>query len=404
MNKAIWHILDVRAIWIKEFAAALAQQTPTLGWCPRLTGTAVFRNHEAEVELSDPKLRIRYFPLQRGFAKFPVRGIVREADRITRRLMHRTENPSDSVLICSTPHYAAVAERWPGPVVYYVTDLFAAYGEDTRFIRRLDRTMCRAATLVCPNSRRIAAYLTREAQCPATKIVIVPNATRSTNVVEQSAQPGKLPNDTADLPRPIAGVIGNLAANMDWVLLRKIIDQTPWLSWVFVGPTEMPVADPQQRTSRRYLMGLGGRVRFVGPKSYAELQAYARSFNVAILPYRKVEPTYSGSSTRFYEHLAAGSPILATRGFEELLHKEPLLRLIDSDGQMTTALEELCARDFRDGYEDLRWRASQTETWEARARQIRSAVLETISQRYEIAQTPMKELSLKKRVASVSPQ
>jgi glycosyltransferase involved in cell wall biosynthesis len=94
-----------------------------------------------------------------------------------------------------------------------------------------------------------------------------------------------------------------------------------------------------------------------------------------VLPYRKIEPTYSGSSTRFYEHLAACRPILATRGFEELLHKEPLLRLADSDDQMTAALEELREMNFRDGYEELRRRASQNETWESRAQQMRNSLL-----------------------------
>ena len=90
----IWHVLDVRAIWVKEFAAALAEEAPTLGWCPRITGDGMFRNHEEESTLEDPHLQIRYFPLQRGFAKFPVTLIAREAERLTRRLLRRSENAS----------------------------------------------------------------------------------------------------------------------------------------------------------------------------------------------------------------------------------------------------------------------------------------------------------------------
>ena len=45
--------------------------------------------------------------------------------------------------------------------------------------------------------------------------------------------------------------------------------------------------------------------------SLDRLAAYARAFDVAVLPYRRVEPTYSGSSTRFYEHLAAGPEVEA---------------------------------------------------------------------------------------------
>jgi hypothetical protein len=110
----IWHILDVRAVWIKEFTAALSAQVDTLGWCPQITGTGMFRDSESETQLSNPELRVRYFPLQRGFAKFPINLIAREAERVSRRMLKRTERPADSVLVCTSPHYAPVAERWPG--------------------------------------------------------------------------------------------------------------------------------------------------------------------------------------------------------------------------------------------------------------------------------------------------
>ena len=189
------------------------------------------------------------------------------------------------------------------------------------------------------------------------------------------------PAEMKDLCRPVAGILGNLADNTDWLLLEEVIERTGWMSWIFVGPSDMNVVDPLQRNARCRLQQTGGRVRFTGGKPYSQLKDFARAFDVAILPYRKCEPTYSGSSTRFYEHLAAGRPMISTRGFEELLHKEPLLRLIDSADDMTSALEELRARDFRDGHERLRCQTSQNETWEIRAAMMRSALDQRISRR-----------------------
>ena len=183
-------------------------------------------------------------------------------------------------------------------------------------------------------------------------------------------KPYSLPADVSDLNRPVAGVIGNLAANMDWKFLVTVIKGTPWLSWVFVGPTDMAVPDKEQDGAREYLMRHGARVRFIGYKPYGLLREYARGVDVAVLPYQRREPTYSGSSTRFYEHLAACRPILATRAFAELLNKEPLLRLIGNAGEMIDSLEELRKADFEDGHERLRWRESRAETWEARARLV----------------------------------
>jgi glycosyltransferase involved in cell wall biosynthesis len=116
------------------------------------------------------------------------------------------------------------------------------------------------------------------------------------------------------------------------------------------------------------------QARFIGKRPYGELAAYARAFDVAVLPYRRCEPTYSGSSTRFYEHLAACRPMIATRGFEELLRKTPLLELIDTAEEAAEALQRLRACEFNDGFAALRWQASQQGTWQVRARSMTEAL------------------------------
>jgi glycosyltransferase involved in cell wall biosynthesis len=174
-----------------------------------------------------------------------------------------------------------------------------------------------------------------------------------------------------DLARPIAGVLGDLSGNMNWELIVETMKKTPSFNWLFVGPTTRPIANEKQQAARDWAKG---HARFVGMKPYGELQGYARCFDVAVLPYMKKEPTYSGSSTRFYEHLSAGRPMVATRGFAELLEKPPLLMLADTADEVAAALECLRAKDFRDGQEVARWEASKVGTWEERARTMRNAL------------------------------
>jgi hypothetical protein len=168
------------------------------------------------------------------------------------------------------------------------------------------------------------------------------------------------------------GVIGNLAANTDWLFLREAIDRLPDCSWVLVGPTEMAVADAEQRQARQQLQQRGGRVRFVGYQPYARLAEFARGLDAALLPYLRREPTYSGSSTRFYEHLAACRPMFATHGFAELLHKEPLVHLVGSASEFVDRIKQLRQSRWSDGVETARWQASHNETWEARALAMRA--------------------------------
>ena len=371
----VWQVLDVGSIWMREFGSALSRQAKTAAWAPVMSRFGVFSNWERTVEVKEPPLRVREFPLQRGYSREPLRRLVRFESAMLERLERATEGaPERSPLICSTPFYAPVAERWPGPVVYYSTDLTAEYDSLKRGqVHGLDRRMCRVARSVCPNSARIAEYLVNEAGCEASKITIVPNATRESNVAAEALlEQGPLPEDVRDMARPIAGVIGELSGNMDWSVIADAMERTPELNWLFVGPTTRTIADREQNSGRERVMR--GRARFAGPKPYGELQAYARSFDVAVLPYRKKEPTYSGSSTRFYEHLSACRPMVATRGFAELMEKVPLLMLVDTGVEMAAALNELGAKGFRDGLERERWLASRTGTWEQRARTLRATL------------------------------
>lgn len=372
-----WQILDVGSIWMREFASAMAKTHPLVAWWPEIRSMGAFERWDRTETLVEPALEIRRFPLQRGYSRAPVRQLLPYQTSLMKRLRAACREAGtterDSPLICSTPFYAPLAERWAGPTVYYVTDLTAGYdGLHSGQVIALDKRMCASAAAVCPNSRRLADYLEREANCPPGKITVVPNATRGNNVAPAPLlTPGRLPEAIAHLPRPIAGIIGNLAANMDWELLEPVIAATPWLTWVFVGPATMPiVAEPMQKSARARVLALGGRVHFTGPKPYGELQSYARSFDVAVLPYRKKEPTYSGSSTRFYEHLAACRPMVATRGFAELLEKPPLLVLVNTPGELLAELDVLRRVHFRDGLETARWEASKHGTWEERVRTL----------------------------------
>jgi glycosyltransferase involved in cell wall biosynthesis len=370
------HYLDALSIWGKEFASALASLTPTIGWIPHLSWTGALRTWERDCDIQDPPLHVKFFPIQRGYRRWPIGSVSRTPNRLRARLLAASAGHRLPVLILTSPYYAPVAAMWKGPVVYYVTDLLTKYA---RFreeqIRQLDKRMCQAAWLVCPNSTRIAKYLTEEAQCPAAKVTILPNATRKQNLLPSvPSGPASPTVDIANLPRPIAGVIGNLGANMDWELLEQVVNSTPAFSWAFVGPATGRAGSVEQHRCRSRLINMRGRVKFTGEKPYGQLRDYARAFDVAVLPYRKTEPTYSGSSTRFYEHLAACRPIVATTGFAELLEKEPLLHLASNAQEMIGHLRSLHAQNFRDGYEELRWKTSLGQTWEARASLMISAL------------------------------
>jgi hypothetical protein len=369
-----WHVLDVGSIWLKEFASALGEMVPTENWCPQIRNFGTWEDWEETDPVLDPHLTLTRFPLQRCYARFPLSRFLHPEKAIVKRLLRHSDTPDDT-LICTSPFYAPIAELWPGNVVYYLTDLTKAYaGIDPKQVVELDRRMCRAAGTVCPNSRRIADYLLNEADCDGSRITVIPNATRERNIPPRPiARPEEPPFSLAGLQRPIVGVIGNLAGNLDWVLLEQAVSWARDVSWAFIGPVDMRIPNRAHRRAREALMQMRGRVRFTGPRPYGELYRYARALDVALIPYLQQEPTRSGSATRFYEHLAACRPILATRGHDELLTKEPLLKLVDTAPEIAQELGRLRDLNFCDGYEGLRWQVSRNETWHSRARALLAA-------------------------------
>ena len=380
---AAWHILQYSDALDLELATTLARNAPTILWKPDRSRVPLRPNFlETEESVPASTLKIRSFPLVRGYSRAPISMLARVGPELVRRLSRQSPNPRESVLVCTIPYFAPVAELWPGPVVYWLTDLMIRYaGVEPGPLLEMDRALCARADLVCPASYRLAEYLHKDARCERRKIQVLPNAVRESSLLDapltapdRSALP-EIPDDV-----PVAGVIGHLSDNMDWVLLEALLEGAPWLHWAFVGPSQRPGEDEAQGVAFDRVRA-NPRSYFVGHKPYGELWRYARAFSVAVLPYKRREPTFSGSSTRFYEHLAAGHPILATPCVEELTRREPLLTLVDTAADALAALETLRAVNFEDGLRHLRWQVSKEHTWQTRATVMQDALEERMPAR-----------------------
>ncbi len=391
----MWNLLQLSDGLDFELAAALAESVSVNGWQPIRSISPQRGSRRVGRQSEGPGLSICTFPIVRGYTRFPISQLVPTNRILLQMLLDATPEPAQSPLICTIPYFAGLAELWPGPVVYWLTDLMVAYaGVNRSLVTRSDRRLCRAATLVCANSQRIADYLVQEAGCDPAKIHLLPNAVRAQNLLPApllKSLPLQAP--VPHLPRPVAGVIGNMAANHDWVMLQKVIEYTPAFSWLFIGPTSMRIEDGSQRRARAAVMR-HPRCTFVGKRPYGELVHFSRALDVAILPYADREPTSAGSSTRFYEHLAACRPMIAFPGVAELRTKSPLVSLVTSAEAAANQLELLRHQQFDDGVCELRWRAAVTETWQTRARSLQKALATRLAPQHAYSESDLEVPSL----------
>lgn len=364
---AITHaiVLDVRSIWVTEFARALANQVTTIGLRPSIHNFGLLHRRARPLE-GDGALSLFGCRLQRGWWR---NALLSEGRKLLRFVQSQAPLTSSTCVIFTSPHYALVADQFRQcTTAYYVTDNFRACFADQATIAALEKKLATSVTHVFPNSERIRRFFVDEAKVEGNRVTVIPNGVRGENIPPRPLDtPAEPPREMPKLSRPWALVMGNLAANTDWSLLEAVIANTPWLNWALVGPTEMPCASQKHERIRRKLLEGEKNVRYLGWQPPGTLMSFARACDVAVLPYMKREPTYSGSSTRSYEHFAASRPILASEGFAELLERQPLVSICRSPSEMVAALEDLRKKGFRDGHESARWQLAKISTWEHRA-------------------------------------
>lgn len=113
-----------------------------------------------------------------------------------------------------------------------------------------------------------------------------------------------IPADVSDISTPVVGYFGVIDERLDLELLRETALKIPDITFVMIGPlAKIGEADLPQATN----------IRYTGMKSYAELPAYLKSFDIAMMPFALNDATKFISPTKTLEYMAAGKPIISTR-------------------------------------------------------------------------------------------
>jgi len=113
-----------------------------------------------------------------------------------------------------------------------------------------------------------------------------------------------LPADVAKLRRPIIGMVGEIAGWIDWGFLKYAAQTNPQWSIAMIGPVGYDADIKEIKDINN--------IHLLGYKGYPELPDYYRAIDVCVVSFKLNEHTKYCTPTRFYEHLAAGKPIVST--------------------------------------------------------------------------------------------
>lgn len=284
----------------------------------------------------------------------------------------RTTTPRSSnrrVTLATSPDQAELASQLPMPRFYLATDDFTASEWAPARVLEAERRLVDGCRAVFAVSSGLADALCERHGIPRDQITVLPNAVPADLIASEAPVP-----HVQTSSRPVAGVLGSLSSRLrlDW--LREMVEATPWLQWRFVGGIEQSELAPGDRFHLRWLEQ-HPRCRFEGPRPYRELVQYATTLDVAVMPYSTRAANVVGSPSRLFAHLAAGHPILATPGCNQVDELAgSLVTTCEEPGALVAKLEQLRAQQFDDGLHRARWELAQQHTWAQRASLFRSTI------------------------------
>jgi glycosyltransferase involved in cell wall biosynthesis len=183
--------------------------------------------------------------------------------------------------------------------IYYCTDDYAALpGVDQEVVTRLDRHLTSKANQVFVAPPAIVDA--KKALNP--KTAFSPHGVDAELFARVRDPATQIPETAMRLPHPVVGFFGLVADWIDVDLIAFMARARPTWSFLLVGHV---YADTS------VLNGLENVV-MAGAQPYESLPNWAKSFDVAIIPYRDTRHTRHANPLKLREYLATGCPVVAT--------------------------------------------------------------------------------------------
>ncbi|MEY2547570.1 MAG: hypothetical protein QOD64_152 [Verrucomicrobiota bacterium] len=183
------------------------------------------------------------------------------------------------------------------------------------------------------------------------------------------------PPDVAELPGPVFGYIGVVDERLDYELIAKLADGNREGSVVMVGPWTK--VDRSQFPERANLHWLGGR-------DYTDLPAYAKRFDVCLMPFALNEATEFINPTKALEYMATGRPIVSTPIEDVVRQFEDVVKVVATADEFVAACRRAAECPNRVGVR-RGLKLASWNSWESIVEKLEGHVLAIINSGRSIA-------------------
>lgn len=290
-----------------------------------------------------------------------IRGIRRRMDLLDVR---------EPILVTTVPNVAdLVGHLGEKKVVYYCCDDFTLWpGVAKTVMEDMERVLLQKTDTILA----VSAELQRNKRGRSCDTLLFPHGTDIGHFQQCNDPQVPVAERIAALQKPIIGYFGLLDERTDYDLLRTIALTRPKWTLALIGPIQ---AIP------RHLDALPN-VHLMGKVPYCDLPAYAKGFDVCMMPYALNELTHNINPLKMKEYLATGKPVVSTPVAEakRLAHA---LRIGHGPDGFIAAVEDALARGVTPEEETARAAALRGQSWEEKAEEFLQLISVTADPNYQ---------------------
>ncbi len=187
-------------------------------------------------------------------------------------------------------------------LIYYCVDEYTAFTGAASGLKEIEEDLFRKADLVIVSAEKL--FETK--QHFNKNIFIIRHGTDWKHFRKSLDSATKIPDEIANLPKPIIGFHGLLADWVDFDLIKKTAEHFSKGSVVLIGKITV---DAEKKIK---ILNDVKNIHFLGRKPYAELPAFCKGFDVALNPFEINELTLAANPLKVREYLAAGLQTVST--------------------------------------------------------------------------------------------
>jgi glycosyltransferase involved in cell wall biosynthesis len=239
--------------------------------------------------------------------------------------------------------------------VYYCVDEFSEFaGYDREAILAAEARLAARADLV---------IVTSQALCEAKqrlnpRVALVTHGVDYEHFARAQGTDVAIPEEVAELPRPMLGFWGLIEGWVDVDLIAAIAHVMPHWSIVLIGRFAADVSALEELAN----------VHMLGQRPYEQLPAFAKGFDVGIIPFRVNDLTRAVNPIKLREYLSAGLPVVSTP-MSEVERYVPHVSVATDAAGFVAACERMIAENSP-GKILERQAAMQRETWQAKVNEV----------------------------------